>query len=103
MEFREDAAGVQVVVVFIDLAQRVTDLEVSLEVVHPVTLGAVDWYTAVGTLEVRMGRGQVCIVGGFSGFGVVRRDGCAGLLMAWVRAEGILLDELGAFADCRRG
>lgn len=103
MEFREDAAGVQVVVVFIDLAQRVTDLEMSLEVVHPVTLGAVDWYTAVGTLEVRMGRGQVCIVGGFSGFGVVRRDGRAGLLMAWVRAEGILLDELGAFADCRRG
>lgn len=103
MEFGEEAAGVQVVVVFIDLAQRVTDLKVSLEIVHPVALGAVDWHTAVGALEVRMGRGQVCIVGGFSGFGVVRRHGRAGLLVAWVRAEGILLDELRAFADCRRG
>jgi hypothetical protein len=94
---------VQVVVVLIDLAQSVTDLEVSLKVIHPMALGAVDWHTAIGALEVRMGRGQVCIIGGFSGFGVVRRDGRAGLLVARMGAEGILLDKLGALANCRRG
>lgn len=103
IEFREGAAGVQVMVILVDLAQSVANLEVSLEVIHPVFLGAVDWYTAVGALEVRMSRGQVCNIGGFSGFGVVRRDGRAGLLVAWVGAEGILFDELSAFANCRRG
>lgn len=37
-EFRKEAAGVQVVVILVDLADGLADLEVSLEVIHPVAL-----------------------------------------------------------------
>lgn len=102
VELGEEATGVQIVVIFVDLAECVTDLEVSLKVIHPMALGAVDWDATVGAFEVRMGRGS-CVGGLLSGLRVMRRDGGAGLLMIWVWAECVLLDELGAFANFRRG
>lgn len=106
IEFREEAAGLEIVVIFIDLAERVADFEVRFEIVHPVALGAVDRHAAVGTLEVRVCWGQT---GGFSGrlglsrFGIVRRDGGSGLCVIWVWAEGVLFDEGCSLADCWRG
>jgi hypothetical protein len=99
IKFGEEAAGAQVVVILIDLAESITDFEVGFEVIHPVALGTVDWYTAIGALEMRMGRGEVRLAGVLSRFWVVRRDGGAGLLVTWVRAESILLYEFGALAD----
>jgi hypothetical protein len=98
VELREEATRMQVMVILIDLAKGITDLQVSLEVIHPVALGAVDGNSAVRALEMRVSRGRG--VGGIlSGFRVVRRDRGASLLVAWVRAESVLLDELGALAD----
>lgn len=102
-EFGEEAAGVQVMVILVDLAHGLADLEVSLEVVHPMALRAVDRDTTVGAFEVRVGRRLTGLVGCLSRFRVVRRDGGAGLLVAWVRTESILLNECGTLADRRRG
>lgn len=55
VELGEEAARVQVVVVFVDLANSLTDLKVGLEVIHPMALGAVDGDTTVGTFKVRVG------------------------------------------------
>jgi hypothetical protein len=71
IELREEATRMQVMVILIDLAKGITDLQVGLEVIHPVALGAVDGNTAVRTLEMRMSRGS-CVHGILSGFGVMR-------------------------------
>jgi len=102
-ELREEAAGVQVVVILVDLAHGLADLKVGLEVVHPMALRAVDRNTTVGAFEVRMGRRLAGLVGRLSRFRVVRRDRGAGLLVARVRTKSILLDECGPLADRRRG
>lgn len=102
VEFMEEATGVQIVVILVDLAKRVTDLEVSFEVIHPVAFGAVDRDSAVGAFEMRMGRGA-CVGSFFSGLGVIWRDRGTGLLVVWVWAECVLLDVLGASADILRG
>lgn len=102
VELGEEATGVQIVVILVDLAKRITDLKVSLEVIHPVALGAVDWDTAVGAFEMRMSRGA-CVGSFFSGLGVIGRGRGTGLLVVWVWAEGVLLDVLCASADVWRG
>jgi len=101
IELGEEATRMQVMVILIDLAKGIADLEMSLEVIHPVAFGAVDGDSAVRTLKMRMSRGR-CVRGILPGFGVMRRDRGASLLVAWVRAESVLLDELGALADSWR-
>ena len=71
-ELREEAAGVEIMVVLVDLAQGVAELEVVLEVGGPVLLAARDGRAAVGAFEVYVGRGED--VGGFcGGFGAGQR------------------------------
>lgn len=56
-EFRKEAPGVQVVVVLVDLADGFAYFEMSLKVIHPMPLGAVDGNTAIGTFKVCMSWG----------------------------------------------
>ena len=104
-ELGEETARVQIMIILIDLANRITNLEVGLEIVHPVTFRAVDRHTTVRAFEMRVRRRLAPFVGdgGFASFRIVRGGRSSSLLVAWVWAEGILLDEGGALADDRRG
>lgn len=95
-EFREEAAGAQVVVVFVDLAQRVADFKVRFIVVGPVGFAAGDGDAAVGAFEADVGGGLGR--GGFAGFGVVRGAGLAGAVVGGMGTVGVGLHEGGSTA-----
>lgn len=88
-------------IILVDLANSFADLEMSLEIIHPVALGAVDGDTAIGTFKVRMGGGLIGL--GFPCFRIMWRDRRTGLLVTWVWAESVLLDECSALPDGGRG
>lgn len=102
-ELRKKPSRVQVMVVLVDLPDRVADFQVRFEILHPVALVAVDRDPAVRALEVRVRRGQVGLLHALAGLRVVRGHGQPGLLVAWVWAEGVLLDECGSLPDRGRG
>lgn len=104
----EEPSRVQVMIILVDLPNRVTDFQVCLEIIHPVALVAVNRDPTIRTLKVRMCRrllrllmlmGMLCALAGLR---IMRGHGQSCLLVAWVRAEGILLDEGGSLSD-RRG
>lgn len=55
----EDTAGSEIVVILIDLTERVTHFKVLLVMVHPVLFAAVDRHTAVRALKSNMGRRHI--------------------------------------------
>lgn len=71
VELGEGAAGMQIMVVLVDLAKCITDLKVGFEIIHPVTLGTVNRDAAVWTFEMRMGR-WACVGSIFPGLGIMR-------------------------------
>lgn len=51
-EFGEESPRMQVMIVLVDLPEGVADLQVCLEVIHPVLFRAVYWDSAVGAFKV---------------------------------------------------
>lgn len=108
-KLRKEPPRVQVVVVLVDLSDCLADFQVCLEIIHPVALVAVNRDPAVRTLKVRMCRGllrllmmlmdMLCTLAVFR---VMRGHGQSCLLVARVRAEGVLLDEGSSLSDRRR-
>lgn len=88
-------------IVFIDLSNCLTDLQMGLEIIHPMALGAVNRNTAVGTFEMRV-RGRQTLRGhlALARFGIVGGQGQTSLLMARMGAEGVLLDKSRTLSDC---
>lgn len=90
-------------VVFVDLAHRITKLEMHLVVVGPVLLAAVARDAAVRALEPHVrgwGGGGATLL---TCFRVVGRSDNASLTVGWMRAVGMGFDEGGAATDPRGG
>ena len=95
-------------VIFVDLSDCVADFQVCLEIIHPVALVTVNRDPAIRTLKVRMCRRllrllmllemMLCTL---SSLRVMRGHGQSCLLVARVRAKGVLLDEGGSLSDGR--
>lgn len=85
-------------VVFVGLTQNVADLQMSLVVVGPVLLAAVDRDTAVGALKVDVGRRGPGL-GRLAGFEVHWVVWGARRLVVGMGTVGVLAHEGGSFAD----
>lgn len=102
LEFREKPPTEEIVVILVDLAEHVADLEMAGVIVREVLGAAGDGDAAVGTLVADMGWGHA-IVGGLVLFGIDGRGGGPGRLVRRVRTVGVLSHEGGATADLRGG
>ena len=98
-KFGEEAAGVEVMVIFVGLTEGVADFQVAFVVVCPVVFAAVCWDSAVGAFETDMGWGKSRSIVAFSSFRVVRGGGYSGLSMSWMWAVGMRFHKGCPFSD----
>lgn len=80
LEFFEESAGAEIMVIGVDLAQNITDLDVRLEIIRPVLFAAIHRNPAIWTLKVDVG-GRYPAGLWLSSFRVIRIEGDACLSM----------------------